>query len=86
MNLIKNSKLLIVLLSVLLCVGCGSDTKNEVENPKYTEPKLKEVTCDNLDYHYGMCDRYSFLSHVESCRGKYTPKLFQCYGAKAAGF
>ena len=81
------NQLLAVLLSALLCVACSSDDdhKHTVKDD-YVKPSLSEVNCENLDYHYEKCDRFTFISHIENCRSRYTPKLFQCYGAKAAGF
>jgi hypothetical protein len=67
---------IICLASLIYPVGFGAEEEEE----KYRTPKLSEVTCDNLEHHYDMCNANEYVWLVSSCRERYTPKLMQCYG------
>ncbi len=46
---------------------------------KYVQPSLSEVTCENLEFHYEMCNRFDYPWNKRSCREGFLPKIMQCY-------
>ena len=93
MNITKNSKLLIVLLSVLLVSlsGCNDEIREQNRKDKiklnelrvFHSKPLSKLTCENIDRQYERCGEYNMYVRIEHCQEKYTPVLMRCYGVKA---